>query len=94
MEPARSLAIWRALDGGDYTTARRLVSAIVPFETLRTRYNNGANVTVVKQAMALRGLAVGPARLPNLPALDAADAALLADVLRSWQADRPALAAE
>ncbi len=94
VEPARSLAIWRALDSGDYAAARRLVSAIVPFETLRTRYNNGANVTVVKQAMALRGLAVGPARLPNLPALDEADAKLLADVLQSWQTDRPALAAE
>ena len=94
VEPARSLSIWRALDGGDYALARRLVAAIVPFETLRTRYNNGANVTVVKQAMALRGLAVGAARLPNLPALDEADAALLAQVLQSWRNDQPALAAE
>ena len=30
----------------------------------------------------------------DLPALDEADATLLADVLQSWQADRPALAAE
>jgi 4-hydroxy-tetrahydrodipicolinate synthase len=94
VDPARSLAIWRALDRGDFAGARHLINPIVPFETLRTRYNNGANVTVVKEAMALQGHAVGPARLPNLPKLDAADAETLAKVVKSWQADPVAMAAE
>ena len=94
VDPARSLAIWQALDAGDYARARHLVTPIVPFETLRTRFNNGANVTVVKAAMTLQGLAVGPARLPNLPALDPADAETLARVLQSWQSGGQRLAAE
>jgi 4-hydroxy-tetrahydrodipicolinate synthase len=90
VDPARSLAIWRALHDGDFAAARTLFNPIVPFETLRTRFNNGANVTVVKQAMALMGYPVGPARLPNLPALDHADAELLATVIKSWQ-DNPVI---
>jgi 4-hydroxy-tetrahydrodipicolinate synthase len=54
------------------------------FETLRTRYGNGANVTVVKEAMGELGFAVGPVRLPGLPALDPADRTTLNGILRSW----------
>ncbi|MCM0021906.1 MAG: dihydrodipicolinate synthase family protein [Tagaea sp.] len=71
--PERSLAIWKALDEGRYDAARALIDPIAGFEQLRTRHNNGANVTVVKEALMLQGFPVGPARLPNLPKLDAAD---------------------
>jgi 4-hydroxy-tetrahydrodipicolinate synthase len=91
--PERSLAIWRALEGGDYALARRLVSEIAPFETMRAKYGNGANVTVVKEAMSLLGFEVGPVRLPGLPALNAAERTELTRVMRSWGV-LPAAAAE
>lgn len=82
--PERSLAIWRALEAGDYQEAARLVDQIAPFEAMRTKYNNGANVTVVKEAMALTGMAVGPVRLPGLPALEPADRQKLRAILAAW----------
>lgn len=77
VDPARSLAIWAALEEGRYADARALVAPMAPFEALRTRFNNGANVTVVKEALALAGREVGPVRLPGLPALSAEDRATL-----------------
>ncbi|MFN3482541.1 MAG: dihydrodipicolinate synthase family protein [Rhabdaerophilum calidifontis] len=82
--PARSLAIWRALEAGDYAAARSLVDAIAPFEAMRTKYGNGANVTVVKAAMELMGRRVGPVRLPGLPALDSEEKRQLAAILARW----------
>ena len=86
IDPERSLAIWRALEAGDYALARTLVAKIAGFEQMRTKFNNGANVTVVKEALMLRGEDVGPVRLPGLPALDAADRARLKDILNGWEA--------
>ena len=63
---------------------RDLVATIAIFETMRTRFGNGANVTVVKEAMEMIGFPVGPVRLPGLPALDDQDRAKLGDVLRGW----------
>jgi 4-hydroxy-tetrahydrodipicolinate synthase len=84
VDPARSLAIHAALEGGDFAKVRELVATIAAFETMRTKFGNGANVTVVKEAMELIGYPVGPVRLPGLPALDAADRRTLSDVLASW----------
>jgi len=84
IDPARSLAIWKALEAGDFATARRLVDLIAPFEAMRTKFNNGANVAVVKEAMMLLGRSVGPARVPGLAALDAADRDRLRGVLTDW----------
>jgi 4-hydroxy-tetrahydrodipicolinate synthase len=84
VDPKRSLAIWSALEAGDFATARRLVDIIAPFEAMRAKFNNGANVTVVKEAMTLLGLAVGPVRLPGLTALDTADRNRLRSVLNDW----------
>ncbi|HEX8165329.1 MAG TPA: dihydrodipicolinate synthase family protein [Beijerinckiaceae bacterium] len=88
--PERSLAIHAALDRGDYDRARALVAEIAAFETMRTKFNNGANVTVVKEAMTLAGVPVGPVRPPGLVALDADDRRRLAEVLRGWGLDVPA----
>lgn len=90
--PERSLAIHAALEAGDYDKARRLVAEIAAFETMRTKFNNGANVTVVKEAMALAGTPVGPVRPPGLVALDAEDRQKLAQVLRGWGVAVPASA--
>jgi 4-hydroxy-tetrahydrodipicolinate synthase len=85
VDPARSLAIWRALEAGDYGTSRELVAHIAGFERLRTRFNNGANVTVVKEALQLRGEPVGAVRLPGLPRLDETDRQQLRQILADWQ---------
>jgi 4-hydroxy-tetrahydrodipicolinate synthase len=81
IDPSRSLAIWTALEAGNFAAARGLVDIIAPFEAMRTKFNNGANVTVVKEAMMLLGLPVGPPRVPGLTALDAADRDRLRRVL-------------
>lgn len=84
VDPARSLAIHAALESGYVDRARDLVATIARFEQMRTRFGNGANVTVVKEALEMLGFPVGPVRLPGLPQLDEQDRATLADVLRSW----------
>ncbi|MBN9446967.1 MAG: dihydrodipicolinate synthase family protein [Bosea sp.] len=88
--PERSLAIWRALEAGDYDAARREVDAIAGFEKLRTKYGNGANVTVVKEALGLPGTNVGPVRLPGLPELNASERAELRAIVSSWGSRRAA----
>lgn len=88
--PERSLAIWRALEAGDYAKARAQVSEIAGFETMRTKYGNGANVTVVKEALGLLGTDVGPVRLPGLPELNEAERAELRGIVSSWGSQRVA----
>ncbi|MFO1150013.1 MAG: dihydrodipicolinate synthase family protein [Alsobacter sp.] len=84
VDPARSLAIHAALESGYLDRVRDLVATIARFEQMRTRFGNGANVTVVKEALEMIGFPVGPVRLPGLPQLDEQDRATLAEVLRSW----------
>lgn len=88
--PERSLAVWHALEKGDYAAARIEVDAIAGFETLRTKYGNGANVTVVKEALGLLGTNVGPVRLPGLPELNAEEKAQLRAIVSGWGAQRAA----
>jgi 4-hydroxy-tetrahydrodipicolinate synthase len=90
VDPARSLAIHAALEAGDFAKARALVSEIARFETLRTRYGNGANVTVVKEALGLLGFPAGAVRLPGLPALDPADRETLTQEVARWGLGTPA----
>lgn len=84
VDPKRSLAIHAALESGDFAKVRELVTTIAAFETMRTKFQNGANVTVVKEAMTQIGYPVGPVRLPGLTALDADDRAKLSGILQSW----------
>lgn len=88
--PERSLAIWQALEASDYDLARRLVDEIAGFETLRTKYGNGANVTVIKEALGLLGTDVGPVRLPGLPELNESERAELRKIVGSWASQRVA----
>ncbi|MGX1786675.1 dihydrodipicolinate synthase family protein [Bosea sp. NPDC055332] len=88
--PERSLAIWQALENNDYDRARRLVDEIAGFETLRTKYGNGANVTVVKEALGLLGTNVGPVRLPGLPELNESERAELRKIVGGWGSQRAA----
>ena len=80
--PDRSVAIRDALRAGDFAAANAAIAAIRAFEELRAQEQNGANVSVVKAALALAGQDVGPARPPAcwpiLPDAQARLAALLA----------------
>jgi len=84
VDPARSRAVHAAIEAGDHARVRGLVTELGPFEAMRTKHGNGANVTVVKEALGLIGLQVGPVRPPGLPRLDPADRARLADLLAGW----------
>jgi len=85
--PHFSLAIHAALEKGDFAEARRIIAVIEPFERMRTKYRNGANVTVVKEAVGIMGLSVGEVRIPGLPRLEPADRAELMKLLESWSAE-------
>ena len=50
---------------------------------MRTKYNNGANVTVVKEALKLQGMNVGNVRLPGLPFLNSEDLSELKSVIKN-----------
>jgi 4-hydroxy-tetrahydrodipicolinate synthase len=45
---------------------RELVATIAKFEAMRTHFGNGANVTVVKEALNLLGFPVGRVRRPGI----------------------------
>ncbi|UXT19238.1 dihydrodipicolinate synthase family protein [Agrobacterium tumefaciens] len=83
--PQFSLQVHDALTAGDFPTARKIIEKIELFERLRTRYRNGANVTVVKEAMEILGMKVGPVRAPGLARLDKEDRATLEGLLASWR---------
>ena len=76
--------------GNKFLSHIREVDAIAGFEKLRTKYGNGANVTVVKEALGLLGTDVGPVRLPGLPELNEAERAELRGIVSSWGAVKAA----
>lgn len=82
--PERSVAIRDALRAGDYAAANAAIAAIRAFEELRAQEQNGANVSVVKAALALAGLDVGPARPPASWPLLPESQAQLGALLASW----------
>lgn len=83
--PKLSLAVHAALAKGDFAAARTIVAKLEPFERMRTKFRNGTNVTVVKEAVSYSGLDVGPVRVPGLPQLDQKDREELHVLLRSWR---------
>ncbi|MQB41122.1 dihydrodipicolinate synthase family protein [Rhizobium sp. ICMP 5592] len=83
--PQLSLAVLDALDRGDFAAARAIVNKLEPFERMRTKFRNGANVTVVKEAVTYSGLNVGPVRVPGLPQLDQKDREELHRLLKDWE---------
>lgn len=62
--PAHAMAVLRALDAGDLEAARAAIARIAPFERLRAQEGGGANVSVVKAALALQGIDCGHTRPP------------------------------
>jgi 4-hydroxy-tetrahydrodipicolinate synthase len=82
--PERSVAILAALRAGDFACANAEIAAIQGFEALRAEEQNGANVAVVKAALALSGIDVGAARPPAAWPLPPGSAAALRDLLAGW----------
>lgn len=82
--PERSVAVRNALAAGDYPRASAEIAAIEAFEALRREENNGTNVSVVKTALSLTGLDLGPARPPAAWPLPPAATAALGDLLGGW----------
>lgn len=82
--PERSVAIHAALAAGDYPKANALIAEMEPFEALRAEEGNGANVSVVKAALALLGEDCGHARPPAAWPLAARQAATLREALAGW----------
>ncbi|WP_183829131.1 dihydrodipicolinate synthase family protein [Aliirhizobium cellulosilyticum] len=85
--PERSHAVHQALEAGDYARARALIDGIAGFEMLRTKYNNGANVTVVKEALGMLGTDVGPVRVPGVVALNDEERSILRGVVDRVKAE-------
>ncbi|MFC0408950.1 dihydrodipicolinate synthase family protein [Roseomonas elaeocarpi] len=82
--PERSVAIHKALEAGDYSSANAAIEEIDPFEVLRAQELGGANVSVVKAALNLMGQEVGPARPPAAWPLTAEAQATLEKLLAGW----------
>ena len=80
--PEISLKLHSILEEKNYEKALKLVSKISGFEGMRTKYNNGANVTVVKEALKLQGIDVGNVRLPGLPFLNSEEKSELKNVIK------------
>lgn len=90
--PERSHAIHRALEASDYKTARELIDGIAGFEAMRTKYLNGANVIVVKEAIGMLGTNVGPVRVPGVEKLNDAERAELKEIVERVKREAPAAA--
>ena len=74
-----------ALEAGEFEAARKCIYEIADFERMRTKFANGANVTVVKEAMRLLGQKVGKVRLPCHEELSPEDREQLASVVKAWK---------
>ncbi|WP_286805359.1 MULTISPECIES: dihydrodipicolinate synthase family protein [unclassified Marinimicrobium] len=82
--PELSLTIHAALEREAMSEARALVDRIAEFEKMRTFEANGANVTVVKEAMQIQGWPVGPTRAPGVVELSEAQREALKEILKGW----------
>lgn len=81
--PQLSLDLLRALREQDWPAAMALRSKLNAFEDLRARHNNANNISAIKYAMNLLGMAAGGVR-PPISALNEADQAEARSILNSW----------
>lgn len=65
MIPEITAEMWKRVQAGDLTSARRLQDKIFPL--LQTMRENMAYGSVINEVCRLRGLDLGPVRLPGLP---------------------------
>lgn len=84
--PHLAMRVLHALEAGAFDAARAAIAAIEPFEALRAAEGNGANISVVKAALALAGEDVGAARPPAAWPLPPHALGALKEVLAGWNA--------
>ncbi|WP_148255507.1 dihydrodipicolinate synthase family protein [Aidingimonas lacisalsi] len=84
-----SMRFHQALEDENWAHARDLVATIADFEDMRTLEQNGTNVTVVKEAMRLANMDVGPVRPPGVDRLNAQQSQRLQDILAEWNPKQP-----
>ena len=83
--PELTLRYWETLESNP-GAARALWTAMVPLEDIRAADSSAFNVSVIKHAMELAGLAAGPLRPPLSP-VDTATGVAVASIIRAWQDD-------
>lgn len=84
-----SLALLRALEGGQREAVMAIWGRIRPFEELRSRAADGYNVAVVKEALRQIGRPAGPVR-PPASDVGPEDREAIAQLLARWAAAEPA----
>ena len=86
MGPVEGMVVMEELGRGmvHEPVAQALIAGIAPFEALRAEEQSGANVSVVKAALALVGEDVGAARAPAAWPLPPGSAAALRTLLDAW----------
>lgn len=78
--PRLTLALHAALARHDYTTAMDLLHVLRPIEDFRARNADALNITLIKYAVELTGIPVGPPRPPQ-PSLSTQDQAAFEQLL-------------
>jgi 4-hydroxy-tetrahydrodipicolinate synthase len=84
VQPELSLSMLSCLREEDYAGALRVWALLKPFEDLRARANNAANVPAVKAALAEQGLCDAAVR-PPISALSASELAEVRAILSQWR---------
>ncbi|OXM82637.1 dihydrodipicolinate synthase family protein [Paenibacillus rigui] len=84
VETDRPFQLLGALQQGDYPGAMAIWSEVVPFEELRAKYNNGNNVSVVKEAMFQLGLIRANTVRPPIAELSQDEKTQVTHILQSW----------
>lgn len=82
--PHLSQAVLEALKRGDFAAVPKMIARLEPFERLRATEGNGANVSVVKAALAIQGHEVGHARPPAAWPLSGAVTDEIRQILKAW----------
>jgi len=83
--PDVSLSLLDRLRSADFAGAMRLWEAVRPLEELRARDGSADNVSVIKEALAQRGLCGRGVRLPSTELSDG-DRAAVAEITGRWPA--------
>lgn len=83
--PHLSQAVLTSLGAGDFKAATKMITRLEPFERLRATEGNGANVSVVKAALAIQGHEVGHARPPAAWPLTSAVTDEIRRILAAWK---------
>jgi len=89
LAPARAVGLHAALTAGERNAARAQLAALAPFAALRAEEQGGAEVAVLKAALALISEPVGAARPPAAWPLPPGSAAGLRALLAAWGLGRP-----